>query len=144
MEYTDTVKLLKECDAGSKMATASIDEVLDRVGDANMKKLLTESREHHEKLGNDIHSLLLEHGSDEKDPNPMAKSMSWIKTNMKLTMDESDATIADLMTDGCDMGTKSLHRYLNQYQAADTTSKDICRRLISIEEELRTGLRSYL
>lgn len=144
MEYTDTVKLLKECDAGSKMATASIDEVLDRVEDANMKKLLTESREHHEKLGNDIHSLLLEHGSDEKDPNPMAKSMSWIKTNMKLTMDESDATIADLMTDGCDMGTKSLYRYLNQYQAADTTSKDICRRLISIEEELRTGLRSYL
>lgn len=144
MEYTDTVKLLKECDAGSKMATSSIDEVLDRVGDANMKKLLTESREHHEKLGNEIHSLLLEHGSEEKDPNPMAKSMSWMKTNMKLTMDESDATIADLMTDGCDMGTKSLYRYLNQYQAADTTSKDICRRLISIEEELRTGLRSYL
>ena len=144
MEYTDTVKLLKECDAGSKMATSSIDEVLDRVGDANMKKLLTESREHHEKLGNEIHSLLLEHGSEEKDPNPMVKSMSWMKTNMKLTMDESDATIADLMTDGCDMGTKSLYRYLNQYQAADTTSKDICRRLISIEEELRTGLRSYL
>jgi hypothetical protein len=45
--------------------------------------------------------------------------MSWMKTNMKLSMEDSDATIADLMTDGCNMGVKSLNRYLNQYKAAD-------------------------
>lgn len=38
----------------------------------------------------------------------MAKSMSWIKTNMKLIMDELDETIADLMTDGCNMGENPL------------------------------------
>ena len=36
--------------------------------------------------------------------------MSWMKTNMKLAMDTSDAAIADLMTDGCNMGVKSLHK----------------------------------
>lgn len=144
MERNDTILLLKECDSGTKMAVSSIDEVLDKIKDSNMKQILTESREHHEKLGNEIHSLLIEHQSEEKDPNPMAKGMSWLKTNMKMTMDESDATVADLITEGCDMGVKSLYRYMNQYQAADKTSVDICKRLITIEEKLRDDLRKYL
>ena len=144
MVNSDTIKLLKECDAGSKMAVASIDDVVEKIRDSSMKSLLQESKDHHEKLGNEIHSLLNQYGKSEKDPNPMAKGMSWMKTNMKMTMDNSDATVADLITDGCNMGIKSLYRYLNQYKAADDTSKDICNRLVSIEEELRKGLRNYL
>lgn len=144
MANKDTINLLKECDSGTKMAVSSIDEVLGKVSNSNMKHLLTESKDHHEKLGNEIHSLLNEHGSEEKDPNVMAKSMSWLKANMKMSMNESDAAVADLLTDGCNMGVKSLHKYLNQYSEADTTSKDICRKLSSIEEQLCKDLRSYL
>ena len=144
MEYTDTVKLLKECDAGTKMAVSSIDEVLEGVKDSELKKLLQESKDHHEKLKNDIFALLKEHSAEEKDPNPFAKGMSWMKTNMKMSMDNSDATVADLITDGCDMGVKTLNRYMNQYKAADEESRAICGRLISIEEELRKELRGYL
>lgn len=144
MENKDTIRLLKECDAGTKMAVSSIDDVLDRVQASDMKALLTESKAHHEKLGNEIHSLLLEHGSADKEPSVMAKGMSWMKTNMKMSMDESDATVADLITDGCNMGIKSLHRYLNQYPTADNASKDICNRLVAIEETLCKDLRGYL
>ncbi|NLL39155.1 MAG: hypothetical protein GX254_06185 [Clostridiales bacterium] len=144
MEITDTVKLLRECDSGTKMAVTSIDEVLGKVENQEMKKLLEESKSHHGELGNRIHGLLLQHGSDEKDPTAMAKGMSWIKTNIKMGMEKSDATVADLITDGCNMGVKSLHRYLNQYQAADSTSKGICKELISIEEKLAKDLRYYL
>ena len=70
--------------------------------------------------------------------------MSWLKTNMKLTMNESDGTIADLITDGCNMGVKSLSRYLNQYAAADEVSKDIAKRLINLEGQLAIDLRDYL
>lgn len=144
MESMDTIYLLKECDSGSKMAVSSINDVLDNVKDTKLKQLLTESREHHEKLGNDLHSLLIKYDSEEKDPSAMAKGMSWLKTNMKLGMDESDATIADLMTDGCHMGIKSLHKYMNQYPAANHEAKDICNRLIDIEEKLCEGLKKYL
>lgn len=144
MENQDTINLLKECDSGTKMGVVSIDDVLDVVKDETLKKLLIESKDHHSKLGNDLHSLLIEYGSDEKDPNLMAKGMSWFKTNMKITMNNSDSTIADLITDGCDMGVKSLHKYLNQYKDADKKAKDICERLISIEEDLRKKLRVYL
>ncbi len=144
MKRDDTICLLKECDSGTRMAVDSIDEVLEKIRDSDLKKLLVRSREHHEQLGNEIHSLLLKHHSEEKEPGLMAKSMSWMKTNMKMIMDESDASVADLMTDGCDMGIKSLYKYLNQYQAADSTSKEICRKLIAIEEQFRSELHSYL
>ena len=67
-----------------------------------------------------------------------------MKTNMKMNLEESDATIAELMTDGCNMGVKSLARYLNQYKAADETSKDIAKRLIKLEADLAADIREYL
>ena len=83
-------------------------------------------------------------GDEGKNPSPVAQSMSWIKTNVKLTMHRSDQTVADLITDGCNMGVKSLNKYLNQYKAADEHSKDICKRLINLEEKLAVDIRGYL
>ena len=74
----------------------------------------------------------------------MARGMSQVKTNVKLALHESDAAIAELMTDGCNMGVKSLNQYLNQYKAADETSKDLAKRLIRLEEQLAVDLRGYL
>lgn len=144
MENKDTIHLLKECDAGSKMAVTSLDEVMESVQDEKLKELLKKSKDHHEKLGNEIHSMLIQYHSEEKEPNPMAKSMSWLKTNMKMTMDKSDATVADLLTDGCNMGIKSLYKYMNQYSNAESKVKNLCNNLIDIERELRKDLRSYL
>ena len=70
--------------------------------------------------------------------------MSWIKTNVKLAMDESQKTVAGLMTDGCNIGVKSLNKYLNQYKAADEKTKDIAKRLIKIEERLAIDIRCFL
>ncbi len=140
----DTVKLLRECDAGIKMGISSIDDVLDRVREEKLQKLLSDCKHAHEKLQTEILSALDRFGDEGKNPNPVAKGMSWMKTNVKLTVEDSDATIADLMTDGCDMGVKSLSRYLNQYKAADEASKDIAKRLIHLEAQLSTDLRGYL
>ncbi|MBE5951240.1 MAG: hypothetical protein E7260_06540 [Lachnospiraceae bacterium] len=144
MNSSDTIRLLRECDAGTKMAVSSIDEILEKVQEEKLKDLLQKSKGHHKDLEADIHAKLDQYDAEEKDPNPMAKGMSWMKTNVKLGLDESDATIADLLTDGCDMGIKSLYKYLNQYKAADKEAKDICEKLIGIEEELERDLRQYL
>ena len=140
----DTVKLLRECDAGVKMGIASIKEVLEYVYANDLRRHLTDCMSEHEELGEEIKNLLDRYHDDGKNPNPMAKSMSWIKTNAMLAVNESDATIADLMTDGCNMGVKSLNKYLNQYKAADEVSKDIAKRLINLEEELTVDIRSFL
>ena len=140
----DTIKLLRECDAGIKMGVASIDDVLDQVHSGELKQYLTECKKKHEKLKDEIQTLLKKYHDDGKEPNPIAKGMSWIKTNMKMGMDNSDQTIADLMTDGCNMGVKSLNQYLNQYEAADEVSKDIAKRLINLEEQLAVDIRKFL
>ena len=144
MVEQDTIKLLRECDAGVKMGIASIDDVIGHVKSQKLFDRLTTCKTEHEELQGQIQQLLGEYEDEGKDPNPIAKGMSWMKTNMKLGMEESDATIADLMTDGCNMGVKSLNRYLNQYKAADEVSKDICKRLINLEEKLAIDIRQYL
>ena len=112
----DTVRLLRECDAGVKMGVSSIEEVLPYVHDETFKKYLSDSKRENDKIKTEIQELLDRYCDEGKEPNPIAKGMSWMKTNMKLVMNESDGTIADLITDGCNMGVKSLNRYLNQYQ----------------------------
>ena len=142
MEERDTIELLKECDAGVKMGISAIDEVLESVQNDKLKRILEESKKEHEKYRQETENLLQKDGESEKEPSPIAKGMSWIKTNAKMAMDSSDETIADLITDGCHMGIKSLQRYLNQYKAADEKSKDIARNIISIEDDLLKGLRN--
>jgi len=140
----DTIRLLRECDAGIKMGVSSIDEVLDTARDPQFRKILIQNKAEHERLKAEIQSHLARFHDTGKSPNPIAKGMSRMKTDMKLVMNPSDSTIADLMTDGCDMGVKSLSRYLNQYQAADACSKDITKRLIALEQTLEENIRSYL
>lgn len=144
MVEQDTIKLLRECDAGVKMGITSIDDVLEHTHSDALHQKLTTCKDEHEQLQSEIQQLLGKYQDEGKNPNPIAKGVSWMKTNMKLGMEDSDATIAELMTDGCNMGVKSLNRYLNQYKAADEVSKDITKRLINLEEKLTVDIRSYL
>ena len=141
---TDTIKLLRECNAGIKMGVKSIDDVEKFVKSSQLKQLLSECKGEHKKLENESEVMLNAYGDDGKKPNPIATGMSWMKTNVKLSMHQSDKTVADLMTDGCNMGVKSLSGYLNQYKAASEKSKDIAKRLIALEADLGENMRAYL
>ena len=140
----DTIRLLRECDAGVKMGVSSIDDVLKYVSDSEFKNTLTECKKEHKKLDSELESLLEKYHDEGKEPAAMAKGMSWIKTNVMLAVNDSDKTVADLITDGCNMGVKSLNKYLNKYEAADEVSKDIAKRLINLEEKLAVDIREYL
>ena len=140
----DTVRLLRECDAGIKMGLKAIDEVMNYAESEELKRSLDQCRDKHERLKKEIMELLDKYQDEGKEPGAVAKSMSWMKTEVKLAVNQSDGTIADLITDGCNMGIKSLSRYLNQFKAADEESKDITKRLIKQEEELAVSMRGYL
>ncbi len=144
MSEQNTIDLLKECNAGVKMAVNSFDEVMDKIKSEKLKNLIVESKTTHEKIGDETHILLNKHHDSEKDPNPIAKAMSFMKTNMKMMQHPGDQEIADLITDGCNMGIKSLCQYLNKYTTADEKSKDIAREIIKVEEKLMVDLREFL
>ena len=143
-EIDDTVKLLRECDAGIKMGIESLNQVSEYVKDCKLKDMIQKSSDKHESLQDIATEMLHEYGDEGKNPNPVAKGMSWLKTSMKMTMDASDKTVADLMVDGCNMGTKSLHKYLNQYSHATEKAKNLVKDVLKEEEGLAEGLRGYL
>ena len=126
------------------MGISSIEDVVSDVENRKLREMLDECRRRHEVLSIEVGALLDEHSDAGKNPNPMAKSMSYIKTNMKLMASHRDETIADLMTDGCNMGVKSLGKYLNQYKSADEKSREIAKNLITLESNLCIDLREYL
>ncbi len=140
----DTIRLLRECDAGIKMGISSINDVLEHIKSDRMRQLLISSREKHEHLKHEVQQELDRFQDEGKDPGLIAEGMSQLKTGFKLAVNDSDATVAGLMVDGCDMGVKSLSKYLNDYTAADERSKDITKKLIQIEEDLCQALREFL
>lgn len=140
----DTIKLLRQCDAGIKMGTSSIQEVLGRVKDPRFQRCLQNCGTRHRELAHQIQKMLDHYHDDGTRLNPVVQGMARMKTECKLAMHPSDSTIAQLMIDGCSMGTTSLSRYLNQYKAADEASKDIAKRLISLEDQLTLELRPFL
>lgn len=143
-KHDDTEKLLRECNAGIKMGISSIDEVLPSVRDSRLKGILESSRREHADLGDETHDLLLKYDCDTKEPHPIAKGMSWIKTTVKLQLEPGDKTIAGLMTDGCNMGVKSLNGYLNEYGLADSKAQRIAEKLIDIEQRMADSISEYL
>ncbi|MBP3488068.1 MAG: hypothetical protein J6K53_06695 [Roseburia sp.] len=140
----DTISLLRECNSGTQMAVYSINEILETAKDQKFRDILTSSKHQHEKLGNELHILLQKYGDSTKDPGVIAKGMSWMKTNAKLVLDDSDRVCASLITDGCNMGTKTMQRHLNEYLAADKEAKQKAESLISMEENLACEIKPFL
>ncbi|MBO5906548.1 MAG: hypothetical protein J6Q85_00145 [Clostridia bacterium] len=140
----DTENLLKECNAGIKMGENAIKRVLPRVKNKGLKHALEVCKNTHASLGDRTHELLKRAGADTKPPHAIASAMSDVKINMTMMISPTDASVANIMTDGCNMGVKSLSRYLNQYKNADSRSKEIAKELIASEEYLSTSMREYL
>ncbi len=141
---SDTENLLKECNAGIKMGIDSIDDMLPSVKDNRLRDVMKECKETHQRLGSRTHELLNKYGDPGKEPHPMAKGMSWVKTNVRLAYDSSDQSVASLLTDGCNMGIKSLNKYLNQYSDADREVSNITKDLIKSEEKLVKDIEEFL
>lgn len=144
MANEDTINLLKECSSGVKMGIDGINSVIEKVDDKKLLFILEKYLKDHEKLEEKIEKELKKFNDDEKEPNPLAKAMSWAKVNMKLIKGEHDKTIADLMTEGCNMGIKSICRYMNEYDLAMESIKGLCYDLVEIEENFSKDLRSFL
>lgn len=140
----DTIKLLRECELGIKMAIQVMEEVMDEVRDCNFQEILVKSKDEHEKLYQEIEVYLESMEEEEKELSFVAKGMSWMETNLKLLANDRDSRIAEIIYDGCRMGIKTLSQYVNEYFYASDMAKDITYRLISCEEKLEKEIRKYL
>lgn len=140
----DTVSLLKECDSGCKMATDSIEQIGQFVSNPELSEVIAKYNHDHIALGEDIHQLLNKIGEPEQDPSLMAKAFSWMSSQMKMMVKGDTHEAASILTDGCNMGIKSLNEYKNQYKAADADATRICEKLIQMEKDFMGDLEKFL
>lgn len=140
----DTINLLKECNAGCKSATSSMEQVMEHVKDQKLKELITKYNDKHIKIGDECHDMLNEVNENEKDPNKFAMAMAEMGTGMKLTINDSTKKIAGLLVDGCNMGIKGLSGYLNQYCTADEKSTKLTQKLIKLEKDFMDELLAFV
>ena len=141
----DTINLLKECDAGLEMAISSLEQVKDEAKADNFTNMLDKYYNNHIKIQKDIDKKLVEYNSDGKKANPFAEVMSTMKTSFKLTTaNHTDEQIADLMIDGCNMGIKSVSKYMNKYTNANQEIMQLANDIIVLEQNFSNELRQYL
>ncbi len=144
MNEQHTIKLLRECDAGIKMGIVAIDDVIRHVDNKEFHDKLFGYKQEYNRLQNEIQGLLEKHKDEGKSPNPVVRGMAWMKTSLKICLDESDKNIADIMTDGCNMGIKTLNKFLNLFADADDESVSLAKRLVNLGERQVTEMRQFL
>lgn len=140
----DTIELLKECDAGCKMAIDSMEQINKYVSNDQLKSIIKKYNGAHIKMEEDIHRLLNNLGEEEREPNPIAKASSWIQSEIRMMINGDSKQAANLLTDGCNMGITSLNQYKNQYKAADDKSVSMCEKLCDLETKMVAELQPYL
>lgn len=141
---TDDIELLKECDSGVNMGIQSISEVIDNAYGEDFRNMLHKYEGEHTKILKEIHQKLDAAGASFKDPHPIAKANAKFMTDMKLMINDSDEKIADIMMDGCNMGIKSVSRYMNEYAGASKEVMNIANNVVVLEQNFMNDLRQYL
>lgn len=140
----DSIALLKECNAGCKSATNSMEQVLGYTEDDGLKKLIEDCNKKHVKLGDECHEMLNKAGCNEEDPEKLVSKMAEFGTEIKLMLNDDSYRIAELMVDGCNMGIKSISKAINKYHKADVDIKNLSYEIISVEQDFMNDLLGYL
>lgn len=121
-----------------------MEQVLGYVENEKLKNVINDYNQQHIKIGDECHNLLNKYGSNEKDPQPMAKAMSFISTEVKMMTENKTKKAAEIMMDGCNMGIKSVSSYINQYSHADNESVNMANRIVKLEQSFIEDLREFL
>ena len=144
MNELDTIKLLKECVSGAKMGIESFEVVNKYIKDEVLRNIINQAKLDHQEILNKCEEQLNIYSSEGKEPNLIVSEMSKLKIKIELTFNDNDSKVASIMTDGCNMGIKSLSTFKNKYKDADKKALDLCNNLIYKEEILAINLRKYL
>ena len=126
------------------MGEHALSLALPQVKNSDLKYTLEGAIKNHAIIGDEARKMLFSAHRKDKDPSPIVTMMSDVKMKTMMLVNGSSSTIASLITDGCDMGTKTLSKALNNLPTADLQARHLANKLIAAEDELRKNLRKFL
>ena len=141
---SDSVMLLKECDAGSKMAVESIGQFRVYAENTTLKNCLDKYIKEHEVFGSKCRKMLVENNECPQDPSKMASAFAKISTDVRMMLDKDSSKIANLLIDGCNMGIKTTTENMHKYSNATPETMNIAKEMIQLEQEMSKELLGFL
>lgn len=142
----DTRTLLQSCHRGTVTAADSLNRVIGRVQNGEMRQCLQQTLQRHNELNRAIGTQLHRQHAAAETPPPLARAGVRMAAEMRLrgTAGRRDHRIAKLIIDGCNTGIQGVSEDLNHCPHASAASRDLAASLIDEEQRLMNALRVYL
>lgn len=138
------IEILKEINKGSKYGINGINLTLQKAVDSNFKNVLVEQKVEYENIYNRSKTLLALKDQKSEDLDPLEKAMSWMAIQMSTLTNASNSKLAEILIQGNDMGIIKGQKLLNSPHVKDSTTKNIIKDFITLQQENIEGLKKYL
>lgn len=139
------VKVLKELYLNTETAKLSLDNVIKKTDDTDLRNLLLNQYESYNEFSNKVVSQLNRNGETPKEVNAFNKALRWGTINMSTLFDKTPSRIADMMIQESNEGIISINKELNIN--SDSLSEDtlnLASDLLSLEQNNLEQLKAFL
>lgn len=138
------IEILKEINKGSKYGINGINLTLQKAVDSNFKNVLVEQKSEYENIYKRSKTLLELKDQKSENLDPLEKAMSWMAIQMSTLTNASNSKLAEILIQGNDMGIIKGQKLLNSPHVKDSTTKNIIKDFITLQQENIEGLKKYL
>jgi len=127
-----------------EMGIIGILEVVKKVEDSCLEKLMLDQKKDYMVVKKDIRDLLDEYEEDPKKIGGMTRVSNDIYTNIKLMGEEDDKVISKMMLEGTNKGVIEVTAILNDKKYNNEKISDIAEHLLKVLEYNGRELKKYL
>lgn len=126
------------------MGIIGIEEVIKKVEDSCLEKLMLDQKKEYVVIKRDVKNLLDDYEENPKKISPVARISNDIYTNMKLLTNENDQEIAKMMLEGTNKGIVEIMGLKNENKFKNEKIMPIIEQLLKVLEYNERELKKYL
>ena len=144
MKEENNINVLDELHKGCCMGIDAISFVLNKVDGKEFKELLEKQQEKYEGIAEKIEDLYENYS--EKEPHEtttMNKAMTWYGVQMNTINDKSTSKLAELLTQGTNMGIIEGRKLLN-HKNVDKKVESLVKKYVNMQEDCIEKLKEFL
>lgn len=138
----NTEKLLQKCGLGAQMGVNGINAAQRYATDPELLDMLSEFKDKHRKVEEEVNVLLAARGKKGKRVNKAVKKMARAVTSVRIAVRPENSRIAEMMIRSCDSALERLAGLLSKYAQAEEPAKECVKKLVLIEQEYRIRLKN--
>ena len=138
------VKYLTSLDQNMCTALQSIEDLMPKVEDNNLRKELSDEYTNYDIISRECEMIGKSEDIDLKDNTLLEKIRLWSSIKMTTMMDKSTRHIAEMMLLGTVMGLIQCIKDMSDYKGVSSELDDLCQKIGDMEEENYQKLKNFL